>query len=226
MQPSVFVINLSNLEDRWSECKRESKKWGIELTRITAVDSNHVTSVHFTTKNIAACWESHKLAMSHLLSSNADYALILEDDFEILNPELLLLLDDFRHTGLDFLQVGFLTTSIREGFYIVIENCYDYFIRIYGIAENLFTKSRVSAKKLVRERKNLNRRFVLSDIRPGAHAYLLNRNAAKYFFQVNNPIFLSADDVFMAAGPMRSIKMARLRKSIVSQSGSVSSIRN
>jgi GR25 family glycosyltransferase involved in LPS biosynthesis len=222
---SIFVINLEDRVDRWQDCMAQTHKVDFPLRRVDAVKPQEVKSEIFTTPNIAACWESHRKAMLQLLESRDDFALILEDDFFISNRTLNFDVEEFRNTGLDFLQIGFLKTTWREAIYIVVENLHDRFVRLYGRMELIFFRSPASRKILVRERVGLGSNFVFADVRPGAHAYIINREGALYFTQLNKPIFLSTDDLFMATAPMRRIRMARLRKSVVSQSGSASSIR-
>ena len=203
----------------------QSHKVKFPLKRVDAVKPHEVKSEIFTTPNIAACWESHRKAMVQLIESGDDFALILEDDFSISNRTLNFDLEEFRNAGLDFLQLGFLKTTWRETIYITVENLFDRFVRLYGRIESIFFRSPASRKLLVRERAGLSSNFVFADVRPGAHAYIINREGALYFTQLNKPIFLSTDDLYMATAPMRRIRMARLRKSVVSQSGSASSIR-
>ena len=225
MVPSVFVINLADRVDRWQDCMAQGHKVKFPLKRVEAVKPQEVESVIFTTANIAACWESHRKAMLQLIESGDEFALILEDDFFIPDRALNFDLEEFKIQGLDFLQLGFLKTTWRETIYITVENIYDRFVRLYGRIESIFFRSSASRKLLVRERAGLGSKFVFADVRPGAHAYIINRQGALYFTQLNNPIFLSTDDLYMATAPMRGIRMARLRKSVVSQSGSASSIR-
>ena len=222
----VFVINLDTREDRWRDVIGQEKKLSSVVSRVRAITPTEVSSHYFTSANVAACWMSHRKAMEEFLATGFDFAIILEDDFKIIGKTLGYDIESFIPSNLDFLQIGFLKTSNLERTYIFLENCYDALIRTYGLLEKVIFRKAISRKRLVAERQELSWRYVPNDIRPGGHAYIVNRKAAKYFLQVNDPIFLSADDLFMAAGPMRSIKMARLRKSAVRQSGSTSSIRN
>jgi GR25 family glycosyltransferase involved in LPS biosynthesis len=225
MSYSVFVINLEHRKDRWLDVKNQEKTAPFSVTRIEALTPEQVMTTSLTTEKVAACWESHKKALRIFIQEELDFALILEDDFQLSKSFLKFSFDEFEKTNLDFLQIGFLRTTIREAFYIRIENLYDLAIRIYGLFEARILRTRTSRKHLVRERIDLGWKFVYADIRPGAHAYIVNKKAALYFLQLNNPIYLSTDDLFMAAAPMRDIRMARLRNSIVKQSGSESSIR-
>lgn len=193
------------------------------IVRISAIEARNVSS--FLTKPaVAACWESHCKTLREFLKTKSDYALILEDDFRIDSRDIHELLRESMNSSLDFIQIGFLNTTLKESIYVRIENLYDRIIRIFGHIERKVTSSSVSRKVLVRERVGLSRKFVLCDVRPGAHAYLVNRLAAQYLLQVNYPTFLSTDDLYMALGPMRAIRMARLRTSSVGQIKSQSSI--
>jgi GR25 family glycosyltransferase involved in LPS biosynthesis len=179
---------------------------------------------YFTKLNVAACWESHKKALRAFLDSGEPFALILEDDFKFLNQYQDRNLTDLLEAKIDFLQIGFLYTSLREYAYIKMENTFDLAVRIYGVLEEVLKRKSKSEKNLVNERKGLPYKIILSDIRPGAHAYIVNRRAAEYLLVLNTPTFLSTDDLFMALGPMRHIRMGRLRKTIVDQIQSISSI--
>lgn len=222
---SVFVINLDNRQDRWSDVQNQSKELTPLITRIRATTPQEVSTTHYTSLNVAACWLSHKNAMLEFLNSESKFAIIFEDDFQLFSGYSRFKVKDFEDSNLDFLQLGFLRTTLKESIYILIENTYDSLIRLFGFLEMKILRSRNSRKLLVQERKLLSRKFVYADIRPGAHAYIINRDAAEYFVGLNNPIFLSTDDLFMAVAPMRHIRMARVRKSLVGQSGSSSSIR-
>ena len=224
MTLSVFLINLDTRPDRLEQALlqiEEAKLKNVHRIRGTENPSN---SHYFTRKPVAACWESHRNALVSFLKTDSSHALILEDDFRITNQNKLKSLDLACKEDLDFIQIGFLKTTLKEATYIFIENTYDLLIRMYGVLEKFTTKRIQSNKQLVSERKSLPLSIVISDIRPGAHAYIVNRKCAEYLIQLNSPIFLSTDDLYMALGPMRYIRMARFRRSIVEQSGSFSSI--
>ena len=179
---------------------------------------------YYTKSNVAACWESHRKALQAFLDSGEPFALILEDDFKFIGKYRDRNLTELFDAKIDFLQIGFLYTSLREFFYIKTENTFDLIVRVYGRLEEVLRRKSKSEKNLVNERKGLPNKIIFSDIRPGAHAYMVNRIAAQYLLAVNAPTFLSTDDLFMALGPMRHIRMGRLRKTVVDQIQSVSSI--
>jgi GR25 family glycosyltransferase involved in LPS biosynthesis len=224
MKLSVFAINLDERVDRWQNVLNEQSIHLINpIVRISAIEARNA-SMSLTKPAVAACWESHRKTLREFLKTKSDYALILEDDFTIESRDIHELLHESMNSTLDFIQIGFLNTTLKESIYIRMENLYDCIIRIYGYIERKVSSSSRSRKALVRERVGLSRKFVLCDVRPGAHAYLVNRVAAQYLSQVNYPTFLSTDDLYMALGPMRAIRMARLRISSVGQIKSKSSI--
>jgi GR25 family glycosyltransferase involved in LPS biosynthesis len=218
-----MVINLDDRIDRWKHSEKEATKSLLPPIRVRAIEASSVLS-QFTSAPVAACWFSHKEAISEFLKTDSLYALILEDDFEFKCRVIDQVIGHAAESNLDFIQLGFLRTTFKESLKIRIENFYDLLIRIYGIFEKLSLKSDMSKKLLVRERKGLSWRYVMYDIRPGAHGYILNRNAAQYILSLNDPVFLSTDDLYKSLGNMRYIRMARLRKSLIRQKEFTSSI--
>jgi GR25 family glycosyltransferase involved in LPS biosynthesis len=223
MSWSVFVINLNSREDRWNHCTNQLKELGWNARRIEAID-NPSDNDFFTNQAVASCWLSHRKALNEFLQTEDTHALILEDDFDVQDS-----LDEndfleFSRSDLDFIQIGFLYTTVFERIHIKVENVFDLVIRIFGYFEKILRNEQVSTKLLVQERKDLPRDLVYADIRGGAHCYFLNRKAALYLVSLNAPIFLSTDDLYMAAGRMRYLRMARFRKSRVGQTNSLSSI--
>lgn len=220
---SIFVINLNDRADRWQHSVIQLEKLGWGAHRVQAIE-HPSGSKFFTNPAVASCWLSHKKALNEFLLTESTHALILEDDFEV---GVALNETDFQcfiASDLDFIQIGFLYTTLLERIYIKLENFYDLAIRTYGFFEKILWNKGISGKLLIRERLSLPHDFVFADIRPGAHCYFLNREAAAYLISVNEPIFLSTDDLYMSLGKMRYVRMARLRKSKVSQTNSQSSI--
>ena len=222
----ALVINLTDRHDRWKSSVAEAASVGIPIQRVEACTPADVTSDIYTLPNVAACWVSHRRAIQTFLDSHANYALILEDDFQIESRDIIKLIQKSIDTDLDFIQLGFLKTTQKETLNIFIENCYDTLIRIYSVFEHLLLRIGLkhNHKNLTIERKGLPNKYIFADIRPGAHAYLLNRKAASYMITINDPIFLSTDDLYMSIAPMRFIRMARCRRSAIRQTNSVSSI--
>lgn len=224
MDLSVFLINLDTRPDRLEQALDQMDLFNIKkYYRITGIDKP-TNDRYFTRKPVAACWESHRNALLNFLETTSSHALIFEDDFKIKKRSVMTTLKMVCNTDLDFIQIGFLKTTFKERIYIRVENVYDLLVRLYGALERISKGRKVSNKLLVMERNSLPLSFVMTDIRPGAHAYIVNRSCAEYLIQLNSPIFLSTDDLYMALAPMKYIRMARLRKSIVGQSGSTSSI--
>lgn len=223
MSWSVYVINLNNRTDRWQTSLVQLEKLGWRAQRVEAID-NATDKKIYTNPAVAACWLSHKKALKEFLLTKNTHALILEDDFVVNGNLTGNEIQKLINCDLDFIQLGFLYTTVLERIYIKIENTYDLMIRLYGLFEKFVLHNKVSKKLLVQERESLPYELVFADIRPGAHSYVLNRKAATFLISVNEPIFLSTDDLYMSLGEMRYIRMARFRKSKVAQTNSVSSI--
>ncbi len=222
----AYVINLDSRSDRWNSVLAQEKNLALPLVRVPAVSTNEVSSSEFTTLAVNATWGSHQRAMRLFLASNDEYGLILEDDF-ILSPSWSkTTLDRFQTLGCDFLQVGYLITTPLDLIEIKLKSTVDLALKLLNklTSMGLIPKSWFGDRLLVMEQDNVPFSFVCNDIRPGAHGYIVSRRFAMASQQFNNPVILSTDALFMALGWMRTFKFMRIRKSVISQSDSATSI--
>lgn len=185
---------------------------------VEAVDQKTIEAV-YVTNGVAAIWESHKKAMKEFLTSNENYAIILEDDFEIEDERAIsVALSQFDLFDADFIQLGYLITGIDTRLDQLIKN-YEYvFFRITAriikaCKKNSTFLDRMRLKETLKFPSNL----VPYQVLPGAHAYVISRKFAEFVLsQVDTQIF-ATDNLFMALAPMRTFKMLRLRTSAVKQ---------
>lgn len=222
----AYVINLDSRPDRWADVIVQSSSLGLEILRIPAVSFDSVVNSPYVTRVIAATWQSHQKAMKEFLDSSEEYALIMEDDFVLSSrwhPDVLHLSSELR---IDLLQIGFLITNLVDRIQITLNSSFDVLLKVLRETTKISRSlgNRFGNKLLIREQLGIPFKLVCNDIRPGAHAYIVSRNFAQAAIQINSPEFLSADAVFMSMGWMRSFRLLRLRKSLVSQSNSESSI--
>jgi hypothetical protein len=99
--------------------------------------------------------------------------------------------------------------------------------QILKIMSRLILPKFLGAKFLIQEQKNVPFKFIKNDIRAGAHAYFVSKNFAMSMQEINSsPTFLSADQLYMSLGEMRTFNMVRLRKSQINQDSSPSSVIN
>ncbi len=86
--PPVFYINLDRATDRRQHMERQFKIWGIDATRIAAIDGAAMSPDAFLdgtwpaemSVQRLACYASHLFALKAFIDSGADRALIMEDD--------------------------------------------------------------------------------------------------------------------------------------------------
>ncbi len=87
----VYVINLKNRPDRWTDVNKSFKNTGLKLTRWNAVygkdlseeEIKNVTtpiSYHTIPHSIIGCWLSHYNIWKHIVENKETNVLILEDD--------------------------------------------------------------------------------------------------------------------------------------------------
>jgi GR25 family glycosyltransferase involved in LPS biosynthesis len=226
-----IVINLGHRNDRMANAISESSKLNLKLFRIEAVNADDlVITSSFVTKGALACWESHKLAMRHLLNSPYDFALILEDDFKILDFKAVnRLLDSPRNfQGVDIFQFGFLVNDYKERIDLIFRNLENFLFSILGkINVRIFNyKLSFSNRLRVRRKIDLPFNWVSDDFRAGAHAYLISKEAATRILTLNEPTFLTTDAFFVALNSAKAFRISRSYQSLIGQIDSPSSIKN
>ena len=223
------VINLDARRDRWAECQDELTKLGWQSHRTSGISAEDLAprGRKYLTPTVLACLHSHLKALEFFVESDQEFCMILEDDFKLSSRKFPNFESFSRVNKLDFLQVGYLKTSIMERFLILYFNYRSVLIWILSkIVSRLSPKNkRFLEKTLVKESLSYSPSLVPADIRPGAHAYIVSRNFAIEVSKIlRGPEFLSADAFYIALGGMRAFRMARTKKVYFTQRKSLSSI--
>jgi GR25 family glycosyltransferase involved in LPS biosynthesis len=218
----AFIINLKQRTDRWDDCMKQKALLNANLIRVEAISSmsSHVEMEEFAAPGVAATWKSHQKAMKEFLGTEQSFALILEDDFVVrkkLSEEIYVFMERKNY---DFLQLGYLTPHYLDFIAVKIWNLQDLVLKIFAKIH----KNKFFGKHLIYEQQGIPYSIVLNDIRAGGHAYIISRRFAEACQQMNNPVFLSTDGMFMALGVSRNFKTGRLRRSMFKQSNSPSSV--
>ena len=112
MKLGVYLINLDSSADRLAQASAELRKHNIAFERISAVDGrkldvktfdgyNSVRSNLYTGRDLIGaeigCYLSHKKALETFVSSEHEYALILEDDLDIIDDFNEVLASTFQY---------------------------------------------------------------------------------------------------------------------------------
>jgi GR25 family glycosyltransferase involved in LPS biosynthesis len=209
----IQVINLARRPDRLAQISTELEQAGLNFETLIAVDGQlEQSQSEFLSKGEIACWKSHINAMRKAVDKNAEFSLIFEDDATPgagVNEKLLFEIKDLMERNhLDLLQIGY------------IENFYSPSLR-HGPLEFLIALLRNRGTK-----DSSGFRFVLGDLRAGAHAYIVNARLAEAISRsVPEPPLIPWDGYLesLARGQVGrgDIRMARLVKSLVSQASRV-----
>ena len=209
----IQVINLARRPDRLAQVSSSLKRAGLTAETLIAVDGQlEQSQSEFLSKGEIAVWKSQINAMRRLVSINAQYSLILEDDATLgseVNEKFLIEIKDLMERNqLDLLQIGY------------IENFYSPSLRS-GLLEFLIALFRNRGTK-----DSSGLRFVNGDFRAGAHAYIVNARLAQAISTfVPEPPLIPWDGYLesLARGQVGrgDIRIARLVKSVVSQASRV-----
>jgi hypothetical protein len=158
--------------------------------------------------------------MKRFLNSNLEFAIIAEDDFHIDKPDRLKTILAKESTySYDFIQFGFLLPGVDVYIKSKVTNLQQIGFRILALLAKLPLRRnlKMGDRLRVREAGLAPKGIIESDSLPGAHFYLVSRKFAREVISLNNPQYLSIDDFFSALSKMRSFRMGRMRKSLVSQ---------
>ena len=217
---SLYVINLAKDVDRWSSVLRESENLPFETHRVDAVNAKNLPPHNLVSPGVNAAWLSHLKAMQTFLDSDQEFAFIAEDDFHIENRiKLMKMFESVKLEDWDFIQFGFLKPGIDTRVKVLIANTDNLVFNILGKISQLKGLSTLGFASRMRVTQSLStpHGFVLDDCQPGAHFYLVGRNFCESILSINNPQFLSIDDFYTALSRMRTFKMLRVKRSLVSQ---------
>jgi GR25 family glycosyltransferase involved in LPS biosynthesis len=221
----AYVINLHDRVDRWHSVTNQWNSKTHVLVRVDAVKSSDIPTslTDFLPTPVVANWESQCKAFREFLSTDDQYALILEDDFLLNNANISRMLKLTDDAGLDFLQLGYLYNSTIDFLLIKAINFRDLLLKSLSKISLKF-KSGLSQRLLLKEQEVVSFKIVMNHAGAGSHAYIISRKFAEEMLKINHPTFLAADGLFIAISGLRFLKMGRLRKNLVKQSNSPSSI--
>jgi GR25 family glycosyltransferase involved in LPS biosynthesis len=224
----TLVINLESRADRREVMSSRLADKNLTYRFIQAVEPKNLNQDRkiFLTETAESVWLSHRKCLEVAASWNTP-TLILEDD-AILNfdrSQIEFFSSIMAELEIDFLQVGYLKINLAEGALIQLKNWYSFFTRTALAANffNLFGFKEVGRAKGQIWRGSLPKNFIVNDVRFGAHSYLITPKFATQILALNSPVFLPADDFYVALSRAKSFKMIRLRKSLSQQDASSSS---
>ena len=216
----LYVINLDRDVDRWNSVLNESSHGFLETHRVKAIDAHDLSSPDFVAPGVHAAWLSHMKAMNTFLESDSDFAIIAEDDFHIKRPsDLLSYIKVLSNLDWDMVQFGFLKPGIDTRIKLLIARVDNLLFNYLGILSQVpgLTNSKFSSRMRVRQSLATPRGFVIDDCQPGAHFYLVTRSFCQSISTLNDPQFLSIDDFYTALSRMRTFKMLRVKRNLVTQ---------
>ena len=224
----VLVINLESAVDRFQTISKHLSSLEIDYEIVLATRPSEFTlqEDYGITSTAVAVWQSHVACFKIISDSNIPH-LVLEDDAElrVSKEEILEFCRDMEENELDMIQIGFLSLNIIDRTSIITRNIYNWFIRnslFARVFESIGFKE-VSRAKEQNWRLRLPAKYIVNDIKYGAHAYLISPKLSRVFLKLNSPTFLSTDDFFVSLSKMKSFRLARLKTSLVKQNGSTSS---
>ena len=133
---NVYVINLKRSKKRLRKINKHLKKLNIPFNRIEAIDGKELTkdeirnnctlfSQMFSPLSLIGCFLSHKKAWKTMVDNNDKYAIIMEDDCELIDSfknDLQKVLDELIPHNPDFIYLGHILLLPRINKYIDTSN--------------------------------------------------------------------------------------------------------
>lgn len=226
----AYLINLDERRDRLEYAERQLSAVNLEYVRVSAIKATEKFSNQYpyVTPSVAAIWLSHLSALREFLGTDETHALVLEDDFQIECSKKKLHSVLLENDCGDFFQIGFLVTNFFDRISLYSNNFWDFSLKVL----EKYSRSRfpfanyLSSKYLVYGKKNVKISTVCNDIRAGAHAYIISREFAERVLEFNQPVLFSTDQFFISLSKMHTFRMLRLRRSIIGQTNSISSVQS
>ena len=193
------------------------RKLKLNLIRIPAISTGNLPETYNTPAVVAACWFSHQLAMTQFLKSQFSHALILEDD-AIFKKGFENVIDSFVENvclfqKYEMIQIGYLVNKLNlmdSGTLDLFQIMYFKYFHKYFKTSNSF--------------KIGGHIYLENAIEAGAHGYIVNRLGAEKLCKINRMADMSTDLLYIKLGNCKSLNSIRLIGSVISQSGSLSSI--
>jgi len=225
----IFLINLDSRPDRLTSSLSYAQSQGFRFTRIPAINGAELklNNSSILSPGAIGCYQSHLEAYKNLIKTGASHALILEDD--LVGDNFGEFLQKFKFSNLldvDILQLGYLNRGLRHKFDIFLVNFESRFFKILSIlsAKSPFLKKSIGHRMRIRQYAAAPKHFIPDDFRSGCHAYFISRGMAQWVLDQGEPRFLTIDSLFGCLQWSHYFKLYRLRKSVVGQTDSLSSI--
>ena len=213
----LYVINLEHDKERWNSVCQETAETVFDTIRVDAIYASDLPHKDFVSPGVNAAWHSHMKAMRIFLDSDAEFALIAEDDFHIINYSVLIRrINNLRSEDWDMVQLGFLKPGLDTRVKISFANTENLIFRFLGKlgSTRLLATKRFSSRMRVSQALGIPKGYVLDDCQPGAHFYLVRRSFCEAVLQLNSPQFLSIDDFYTALSRMRTFRMLRSKRNL------------
>ena len=138
------------------------------------------------------------------------------------------MLQKIELTDWDIIQIGFLTHDSKEWISIQLQNVEALLFNfISKVSARLWPENMGLNKKLrVGRARQVPSSFVPDDLRAGAHAYIISERYARIMLnEHSDQRVLTSDGLLIATNWTKPFKTLRLRKSLVRQIASESSIK-
>lgn len=225
-----MLINLDSRPDRLSESLIEAEDSNLSFLRIPAVGISDIvdSSTDFLSRPAKACLESHLKCYRELLNSDFDFALVLEDDFEIKSRiKFARTLKNCDWEEFDLIQLGFLYMDIWHRLDVLLKlskNLVFESLELFSKC-NYTLKVKMQSRFEVRKRNLVPRGFIIDDLRSGAHAYLISKKMAEALLDMSGVIYLPIDSFLGTLQYTNRFRLIRSKSSLVRQRKSLSSIK-
>ncbi len=225
-----YLINLQSRPDRLAAAQRMFQSLDTGFHRIEAIDASSLDEANpFLSMPAEACFQSHMEAIRKIAAAPNNFGIIVEDDFQITNLKALhRQLDAVFDINFDVLQIGWLNNMLLDKILIKLQDWEGDFCHALYLAskKNNYLKKKVGHRlRVVRNGSEYRRDFVTDNFKSGCHFYVVSKNFAKLISASNIEPIMPIDNLFATLSASRKFRILRTRKSYVTQSDSVSSIK-
>jgi GR25 family glycosyltransferase involved in LPS biosynthesis len=226
----VMLINLDSRPDRLLESRIEAENADLSFLRIPAVGISDLDdySADFLSRPAKACLESHLKCYRELIKSGYDFALVLEDDFQIKSRrKFARAISRCDWERFDLIQLGFLYMDFWHQLDIFLKLSKNFVFQTLGLISkcNYTFNLKMQSKLEIRKRNFVPPGFIVDDLRSGSHAYLISKKMAQELLDMSDAIYLPVDGFLGTLQYTNRFRLIRSKSSLVRQRKSLSSIK-
>lgn len=192
---NVYFINLDESKERLEDMQNQLKKIGNSYIRIPAINGKKLSIEeverqstfmcrYMCTSSMIGCFLSHKKAWETMIQNGDSYAIIMEDDCELVDSfqeDLKMVLDELIPHNPDWIYLGCFGKCDKDN------------------NQNLFTELHTAFLPKIESNNKIALKYSYVPEAPlGTHCYIISNSCARKLVEIMNKASYHVDIVFLS----------------------------